>query len=46
MADTGAPAGPISGGCFTAIVSPSGQLLGSPIRDGERARSSPSSTSP
>ncbi|EWM10492.1 nitrilase-related carbon-nitrogen hydrolase [Kutzneria sp. 744] len=35
MADTGAPAGPISGGCFTAIVSPSGRLLGSPIRDGE-----------
>lgn len=27
MADTGCEAGPISGGCFTAIVSPEGKLL-------------------
>src|SRR5246500_4026872 len=27
MADTGGPIGPISGGCFTAIVTPQGQLL-------------------
>jgi aliphatic nitrilase len=35
MADTGAPIGPISGGSFTAIVSPMGELLGEPIRSGE-----------
>ena len=35
MADTGAPIGPISGGSFTAIVSPLGQLLGEPLRSGE-----------
>ena len=35
MADTGAPIGPISGGSFTAIVSPLGQLLGEPVRSGE-----------
>jgi aliphatic nitrilase len=29
MADTGCPAGPISGGSFTAIVTPQGELLGS-----------------
>jgi nitrilase len=35
MADTGSPIGPISGGCFTAIVSPLGELLGEPLRSGE-----------
>jgi aliphatic nitrilase len=35
MADTGAPIGPISGGSFTAIVSPQGELLGEPLRTGE-----------
>ncbi|WP_445165790.1 nitrilase-related carbon-nitrogen hydrolase [Mycolicibacterium sp. Dal123E01] len=35
MADTGGPIGPISGGSFTAIVSPQGELLGEPIRTGE-----------
>jgi nitrilase len=35
MADTGCPVGPISGGSFTAIASPSGELLGSPVRSGE-----------
>jgi nitrilase len=35
MADTGCPAGPISGGCFTAIVTPQGELLGEPLRSGE-----------
>jgi aliphatic nitrilase len=35
MADTGAPAGPLSGGCFTAIISPQGELLGEPLRSGE-----------
>ncbi|OBJ66053.1 nitrilase-related carbon-nitrogen hydrolase [Mycobacterium asiaticum] len=34
-ADTGAPIGPISGGCFTAIVSPHGELLGEPLRSGQ-----------
>jgi nitrilase len=33
--DTGCNVGPISGGCFTAIVSPEGQLMGEPIRSGE-----------
>ncbi len=33
--DTGCPIGPISGGCFTAIVSPQGELLGTPLRTGE-----------
>jgi len=33
--DTGANAGPLSGGCFTAIVAPDGTLLGEPIRAGE-----------
>lgn len=27
--------GPISGGCFTAIVSPQGELMGEPLRSGE-----------
>ena len=33
--DTGCSIGPISGGCFTAIVSPEGEFLGEPIRSGE-----------
>lgn len=33
--DTGSDVGPISGGCFTAIVSPEGELLGEPLRSGE-----------
>jgi nitrilase len=37
MKDTGCGIGPISGGCFTAIVSPEGELIGGPIRDGEGA---------
>ncbi|MUL75509.1 nitrilase-related carbon-nitrogen hydrolase [Mycolicibacterium sp. CBMA 226] len=35
MADTGCPVGPISGGCFTAIITPQGELLGEPLRSGE-----------
>ena len=35
MQDTGCEIGPISGGCFTAIVSPEGELLGEPLRSGE-----------
>ena len=35
MKDTGCTIGPISGGCFTAIVAPDGTLLGEPIRSGE-----------
>lgn len=35
MADTGAPIGPISGGSFTVIVSPLGELLTTPLRSGE-----------
>jgi nitrilase len=37
MQDTGCPIAPISGGCFTAIVAPSGELLGEPLRSGEGA---------
>jgi nitrilase len=33
--DTGAVAGPISGGCCTTIVAPDGTLLGEPLRGGE-----------
>ncbi len=33
--DTGGNIGPISSGCFTAIVAPDGTLLGAPIRSGE-----------
>ena len=33
--DTGGSIGPISGGCFTAIVAPDGSLLGAPLRAGE-----------
>jgi aliphatic nitrilase len=35
MRDTGCSVGPISGGCFTAIVAPDGTLLGEPLRSGE-----------
>ena len=35
MKDPGCEIGPISGGCFTAIVAPDGMLLGEPIRSGE-----------
>jgi aliphatic nitrilase len=37
MKDTGCEIGPISGGCFTAIVAPDGSFLGEPIRSGEGA---------
>lgn len=33
--DTGCQTGPISGGCFTAIVAPDGTLSGEPLRSGE-----------
>ena len=33
--DTGCEIGPISGGCFTAIIAPDGSILGQPIRSGE-----------
>jgi nitrilase len=35
MHDTGCSIGPISSGCFTAIVSPNGALIGEPLRSGE-----------
>jgi aliphatic nitrilase len=35
MKDTGCEIGPISGGCFTAIVAPDSTLLGEPLRSGE-----------
>ena len=35
MKDTGCAIGPISGGCFTAIVAPDGSLMCEPIRSGE-----------
>jgi aliphatic nitrilase len=35
MQDTGCEIGAISGGCFTAIVTPDGMLLGEPLRTGE-----------
>jgi aliphatic nitrilase len=35
VGDTGGAIGPISGGCFTAIVTPEGELLGEPLRSGE-----------
>lgn len=37
MHETGCPLGPISGGCFTAVVSPQGEMLGEPLRSGEGA---------
>jgi aliphatic nitrilase len=33
--DTSAPVDFICGGCFTAIVSPQGELIGEPLRSGE-----------
>jgi nitrilase len=35
MKDTNSAIGPISGGCFTAIVNPDGQILGQPLKAGE-----------
>ncbi len=35
--DTGGPISAISGGCFTAIVGPDGQLMGEPLTMGEGA---------
>jgi nitrilase len=35
MKDTGCTIGPISGGSFTAIVSPDGMLMAEPLRSGE-----------
>ena len=35
VADTGGPIQAISGGCFTAIVSPEGMLIGDALRSGE-----------
>ena len=35
MKDTGCEIGPISSGCFTAIVSPEGEFLAGPLRSGE-----------
>ena len=35
MNDTGCEIGPISGGCFTAIIAPDGNILGQPLRSGE-----------
>src|SRR5262249_36850484 len=37
MKDTGCEIGPISGGCFTAVVAPDGTLLGVPLRSGDGA---------
>lgn len=33
--DTGGPIGPLSGGCFTAIIGPDGQIIGEAIKSGE-----------
>ena len=33
--DTGGDIGPISGGCFTTLVAPDGELLATPLRSGE-----------
>ncbi|GHO81529.1 aliphatic nitrilase [Ktedonobacter sp. SOSP1-85] len=35
MKDTGCAIEPISGGCFTAIVNPEGQIIGEPLTAGE-----------
>jgi aliphatic nitrilase len=35
MKDTGCPIEPISRGCFTAIISPAGEVMGEPLRVGE-----------
>jgi nitrilase len=37
MKDTGCDVGPISGGCFTAIISPEGEVMGEPLRSCEGA---------
>jgi aliphatic nitrilase len=37
MKDTGCAVGPISGGCFTAIASPDGRIIGGPLQVGEGA---------
>jgi aliphatic nitrilase len=37
MKDTGCGIEPISSGCFTAIISPEGELMGEPLRSGEGA---------
>jgi len=34
MKETGCAIGPISGGCFTAIVAPDGTFVGEPLREG------------
>jgi nitrilase len=34
MKDTGCAIEPISGGCFTAIVNPHGQIIGEPLKAG------------
>ncbi|MBR0641372.1 nitrilase-related carbon-nitrogen hydrolase [Plastoroseomonas hellenica] len=33
--DTSAPLGPLSGGCFTAIIAPDGRAIGEPLKAGE-----------
>jgi len=33
--DTNGPIGPISGGCFTAIIGPDGQIIGEALKSGE-----------
>jgi len=33
--DTGGPIGPISGGCFTAVIAPDGRIIGEPLKSGE-----------
>jgi nitrilase len=35
MKDTGCAIEPISGGCFTAIINPQGQIIGEPLTAGE-----------
>jgi nitrilase len=35
MKDTGCAIGPISAGCFTAIVDPEGRIIGEPLKAGE-----------
>ncbi|WP_395678106.1 nitrilase-related carbon-nitrogen hydrolase, partial [Inquilinus sp.] len=35
VADTGCAPGPISGGCFTAIVDPEGRIMGEPLKASE-----------
>jgi aliphatic nitrilase len=33
--DTNGPIGPISGGCFTAVIGPDGQIIGEALKSGE-----------